>query len=212
MTPERLLSLATAGIPPRRAAWGAAMRAELAAIDEPAARRRFARSAAAAAFAHGYGVRIALALGVGVIVAAVTLVTSRVQLHDGGPGVLLVTVPVPAFCLLAVAFVSARWARAFRFGLETGLLAFAASCVAVSSVVALEGLVWMERHGVFMLDGDPPRHAVGDADVIFDLFTTGMWLGHVLFWLPWPAVGAWLGRARDHEQRQLGVVHQARRH
>ena len=105
------------------------------------------------------------------------------------------TIPVPAFLLLAVAFVSARTTRSFRFGLETGLLAFAASFVAVSSVVALEGLVWMERHGVFMLDGDPPRHTVGDADVIFDLFTTGMWLGHVIFWLPWPVFGAWMGRA-----------------
>ncbi len=195
MSAERLLALAISGLPPRRAQWGEAMRAEVAAIDDPDARRRFARSAAAAAFVQGYGIRIALALGVGVIVAAVTLITSRVQLHAGGPGVLLVTIPVPAFLLLAAAFVSARWARSFRFGLETGLLALAAGFVAVSSVVALEGLVWMDRHGVFMLDGDPPRQVVGDADVIFDLFTTGMWLGHLIFWLPWPLIGAWMGRA-----------------
>jgi len=195
MSAERLLALAISGLPPRRALWGEAMRAEVAAIDDPEARRRFARSAAAAAFAQGYGIRIAWALGVGAIVAAVTLIASRVQLHSGGPGVLGVTVLVPAFLLLAVAFVSARTTRSFRFGLETGLLALAASFLAVSSVVAIEGLVWMERHGVFMLDGDPPRQVVGDADVIFDLFTTGMWLGHVIFWLPWPLVGAWMGRA-----------------
>ena len=143
------------------------------------------------------------------IVAAVTLITSRVQLQTGGPGVLLVTVPVPAFLLLAVAFVSARWARSFRFGLETGLLALAAGFVAVSSVVALEGLAWMDRHGVFMLDGDPPRHAVGDVDVMLDLFTTGMWLGHVIFWLPWPVIGAWMGRTGRNPPEstlQRGVV------
>lgn len=194
MSAERLLALAISGLPPRRAQWGEAMRAEVAAIDDPEARRRFARSAAAAAFACGFGLRIALALGVGALVAAVTLITSRVQLNDGGPGVLLVTVPVPAFLLLAVAFVSAHWARSFRFGLETGLLALAAAFVAVSSVVALEGLAWMDRRGVFMLDGDPPRHTVGDVDVMLDLFTTGMWLGHLIFWLPWPVIGASMGR------------------
>ena len=39
------------------------MRAELAAIDDPDARRRFARSASAAAFGKGLGLRIAVALG-----------------------------------------------------------------------------------------------------------------------------------------------------
>ena len=41
---ERLLDLATAGLPAHRRAWGAAMRGELAAIDDPAVRRRFAAS------------------------------------------------------------------------------------------------------------------------------------------------------------------------
>jgi hypothetical protein len=89
--------------------------------------------------------------------------------------------------------VSARATRSFRFGLQTGILALAGAFLAVSTVVALEGLVWMRRHGVFVLDGDPPRHAVGTTEVLLDLFTTGMWLGHVLFWLPWLVVGAALG-------------------
>jgi len=193
---ERLLARATTGLPPRRAEWGAAMRAELAALDDPDARRRFARSAAAAAFAHGYGLRIAFALGTGVVVAALTLTASRMQLQAGEPGVLSVTVPVPAILLLTVGMVAARVARSFRFGVETGALALAASFVAVFAVVALEGLVWMDRHGVFVLDGDPPRHPAGSSDVVFDLFTTGMWLGHLIFWLPWLVIGAALGRAR----------------
>jgi hypothetical protein len=102
-------------------------------------------------------------------------------------------VPVPAFLLLAVGFIAAYAARSFRFGVETGALALLASFAAVVAVVALEGLVWMERHGVFVLDADPPRRPVGDIDVVLDLFTTGMWLGHVIFWAVWLLVGAGLG-------------------
>ena len=104
-----------------------------------------------------------------------------------------VTVPVPAILLFVVALVTARTARSARFGLQTGALALAGAFIAVSTVVALEGLVWMNRHGVFVLDGDPPRHAVGTTEVILDLFTTGMWLGHLIFWLPWLFIGAALG-------------------
>ena len=190
---ERLLTLATLGLPPRRAEWRAAMRAELAALDDPDARWRFARSAARAAFARGLGLGLAFALGTGAVVAALTLTASRLQLQAGGPGVLSVTVPVPAILLFVVAFVTARTARSARFGLQTGALALAGAFIAVSTVVALEGLVWMNRHGVFVLDGDPPRHAVGTTEVILDLFTTGMWLGHLIFWLPGLFIGAALG-------------------
>jgi hypothetical protein len=176
------------------------MRAELAAIDDADARRRFARSAAAAAFGQGLGLRITVALGTGVAVAGVTLAVSRMQLDDGGPGVLSVTVPVPAILLFAVALIAAHAARSFRIGLETGAMALVASFGAVFAVAALEGLVCVDRHGVFVRDGDPPRHDVGTADVVFDLFSTGMWVGHVIFWLPWlvigAALGAWIGVRR----------------
>jgi len=190
---ERLLAVATAGLPAHRAEWGAAMRAELAALDDADARRRFAHSAAAAAIRRGYGICLTLALGAAVIVAGVVLTASRVQLHAVGPGVLPATVVVPAAVLLVVAFLSARTARSFRFGLMTGLMALTASFVAVFGVLAVEGPVWMDRRGVFMLDGDPPRQAVGSAEVMLDLFTTGMWIGHLMFWLPWLLVGAALG-------------------
>jgi hypothetical protein len=186
------------------------MRAELAAIDDPDARRAFARSAAASAFAHGLGICIALALGTAVLVAAIALTASRSQLDEGGPGLLGVTVPLPALLLLVVSFVAAYAARSFRIGLTTGLLALAASFVAVVSVVALEGLAWMDRHGVFVLDADPPRYPVGDVDVLLDIFTTGMWLGHLIFWLPAPFIGAWLGarrRSGDTEPTVMTIRH-----
>ena len=169
------------------------MRAELAAIENTQARRRFARSAAAAAFGQGFGLRIALVLVEAVIVAAAALTASRVQLEYGGPGVLGVTVPTPALALLVIAFLAAHTARSFRFGLETGALALIVGFGALFAVLAVEGQVWMERHGVFMLDGDPTRHAVMATDVALDVFSTGMWVGHVVFWLPWPVIGAALG-------------------
>ncbi|HEY5979870.1 MAG TPA: hypothetical protein VIT41_09560 [Microlunatus sp.] len=190
---ERLLAVATTGLPARRAEWGAAMRAELAAIDDVGARRRFARSAAAVALGRGYGVCLVLASAAALFVAGATLTASRVQLHDGGPGVLAVTVPVPAVPLLVIAFLAARMARSFGFGLVAGVLGLLASLAAVFGVLALEGPVWMARYGVFMLDADPPRHAVGSAEIVLDLFSTGMWIGHVAFWLPWLLIGAALG-------------------
>ena len=194
---DRLLALATAGLPAGRAEWGAAMRAELASLDDDAARRSFARSAAAAAFRHGFGIRIGFGLVTGVLVAAVTLRASRLYLADGGPGVLDVTVPVPALLLLLSALLSAALTRSFRVGVETGAVAFFASAMALFVVLAVEGQLWMDRLGVFILDGDPPGRVIDTSDVIFNIFSTGMWIGHLAFWLPavliGAALGAWVG-------------------
>lgn len=76
-----------------------------------------------------------------------------------------------------------------------------ASLTAVFAVLAVEGPVWMERHGVFMLDGDPPRHAVGVTDLVLDLFTTGLWIPHLVFWAPWVA---WARRWAPCENRTHG--------
>ncbi|HEX5334977.1 MAG TPA: hypothetical protein VFW55_03805 [Propionicimonas sp.] len=71
----------------------------------------------------------------------------------------------------------------------------------MSAVLAVEGLVWMQAWGVFILDGDPPRHPVGPVDVAVDFFSTGLWLGHLAFWLPWPFIGAGIGRFVDSRGR-----------
>lgn len=142
----------------------------------------------------------ALVLAAAVLVAGVIAATSRLQMADAGPGVLVASVPVPALVLLLVALVSAKLAGSFRRGLATGFLALAAALVALVAVLAVEGPVWMDRNGVYMLDGDPPLGAVSTADVVFDLFSTGMWSGHMLLWVPGvligAAAGAWLGGRR----------------
>lgn len=190
---ERLLNLATAGLPKDRLEWGAAMRAELTAIDDTRERRRFARGAAGVAVLSGFGRGVPLGLATGLVVAIVTVVASRAQLTGGGPGILSVTVPAPAMALLAVSSTAAWRAGLSRAGLHAGATAFAASFLAVTTMAATEGMVWMDRLGVFVLDADPPRTPATVVDVAFDLFTTGMWVAHVLFWLPWPFVGAWIG-------------------
>lgn len=198
---ERLLAIATVGLPAHRSAWGTAMRAELASIDDPDARRRFARSAALAVFGHGLGFHVGLVLVASVLVATVTATASRLQLADGGPGVLGVTVTVPAFLLVLVALVSASLTRSFRSGLETGLFALVASFAALFAVLAVEGMVWMDRRGVFLLDGDPPRGVVDTTDVIFDIFSTGMWVGHAILWVPGVLIGAAIGRRHRRRHR-----------
>ena len=198
---ERLLDLATMRLPAYRAEWGQAMLSELASIDNADARRQFARSAARAAFGRGLGMTIGFGLGAGLPVAALVLVASRLQLADGGPGILDVTVSVPAFILLLVTLLSAALARSFRFGLETGVLALVTSLAALFTVLATEGIVWMNRHGVFLLDGDPPRGVVDTRGIVFNLFSTGMWVGHLVLWVPavliGTALGAWIGSQRS---------------
>ncbi len=179
---ERLLAFATAGLPAHRVAWGAAMRAELATIEDADARRRFARSAAGAAFRLRLGVRVGVGLTTGLAVAGVAFAASRLQLPDGGPGLLGVTAPIPAMLLLLAVVLAAGLSGSLRVATETGLIALASSAVAVFVVLATEGVIWMDRHGVFLLDGDPPRGVVTQLDIALDVFSTGMWIGHLLVW------------------------------
>jgi len=58
----------------------------------------------------------------------------------------------------------------------------------------------MDRHGVFLLDGDPPRGGADTSDIVLDIFTTGMWVGHVIFWVPGVLIGAALGDAIGRRQ------------
>ncbi len=169
------------------------MRAELAWIVEPDERRRFARSAALAACLRGAGVCIACGLIAPVLVAAIATAASRMQLAAGGPGILPVTVLVPSLLLLVVALVASRVMMSFRVGVLVGFCALAASTLALWVVLAVEGMVWMERRGVFLLDGDPPHSVADRTDVVLDIFTTGMWIGHATFWVSAVLAGAAIG-------------------
>lgn len=105
---QLLLDLATADLPENRSAWAAALRAELAAIDPPAERRRFALGGAWAALRSGppHGAW-ALAAGVAVVVAGGSFAASRWSLaHDQG-GLLGFWMTVPSVLLLAVALATA---------------------------------------------------------------------------------------------------------
>lgn len=136
---------------------------------------------------------IGVAIVVAVVVAGVTLVASRAQLDGGGPGVMVVTVPVPAAILFLVSLVFAATARSLRVGVRMGFIAMLASFAAVFATVALESLSWMDQRGIFALDADPPSQPVGAIDVVLDFFTTGLWIGHLALWLPCLVVGAVLG-------------------
>ncbi len=191
--PERLLALATFGLPSGRSQWGAAMRAELSSIDDPTARRQFARSAGIAAFTRGLGLRIGIPLVAGILVAAIAIVASRWQLANGGPGLLGVTVPMPALVLLSLTLLVASLTRSFRFGLEVGFSALVVSFLALIEVLALEGIVWMDRLGVFILDADPPQSPADTGEVILNVFGSGMWVGHAVVWVIAVVIGAGLG-------------------
>lgn len=197
----RLLEVATVGLPRRWAPWGAAMRAELAAIDDTTTRRTFARSAALAAFPRGLGLALAAIFGSALLVAALTIATSRAQLPDASPGLLSVTVPVPAAVLLIVVLLVGAIARSTRFTLTVGVAALVAVFATVVTVLAVEGQVWMRETGVFILDGDPPQTPVTAVDIAVNIFTTGMWVGHVFTWvfsaLIGVAVVAVLSRPRE---------------
>lgn len=134
-----------------------------------------------------------------VAIAAMAVTASRIQLDDGGPGLLGVTVPVPAAVLLLVSALAAGTARSLRTGLAVGLAAALAGFAALCAVLAVEGLVWMDRVGVFILDADPPQGPADAADVVLDVFSTGMWAGHVLVWSAGVVFGSCVGAvlARD---------------
>lgn len=154
--------------------WGAALRAELATITVPRERRRFVVAAA-----------VAVAFGAGL------LGVSRAGLGDDGLG--SVTLLLPPVMLFAIGYLCARSMRSLRFGLETGIVAALTTLVAVAVVYGVEAAHWYHvAPDVSVLDGahvdlDSTRAAVLGAvhPVIL--------LVHLVFWSPWPVLGAWAG-------------------
>ncbi|WP_446219334.1 hypothetical protein [Micromonospora sp. IBHARD004] len=198
-----LLDLATADLPDNRSAWGAALRAELAAIDPPAERRRFAlggvRAALRSALPHGAWL---LAAGTAVVVAGSTLAASRWSLaHDRG-GILGFWVFLPMPLLLAVALTTAWRNRSFGAGLRTGALAGLAALVAVLAVSLPEAVVWANQHAGYLSTGDavPPTWQAAVLDVLRPEFLLGM----IFEWTAGTATGAALGTALGSRRRVIG--------
>jgi hypothetical protein len=172
--------------------WGAALRAELATITVPRERRRFALGAAIAllgkpASRRSFGVAAAVA----VAFAAGLLGLSRAGLGDDGLG--SVTMLLPPVLLFAIAYLCARSTRSLRFGLETGVVAALLTLVAVAVVYGVEAAHWYHvAPDVSVLDGD---HVEVDSTraAVLDAAHPIILVAHLVFWSPWPLLGAWAG-------------------
>jgi hypothetical protein len=168
-----------------REGWGAALRAELATITDPHERRRFAVGAAVALLGRPHSGRsfvVAAAFGAGV------LGVSRAGLGDDGLGSL--TVLLPPVQLFAIGYLCARSTGSLRFGLETGILAAVTTLVAVAVVYGIEAAHWYHlAPQVSVLDGE---HVAFDSTraAVLDAVHPVILLVHLLFWSPWPVLGA----------------------
>jgi hypothetical protein len=209
--PARLLSVATAGLPSPRAEWGAAMRAELAAIDHPADRHWFAMSAGWAAIRSGIGPRtVTIALAIGLAAAGVTVVLSRLSLADDRTGILLQTLFVPPVVLFGVSAIAARAGGTFRAGIELGGLALVALFAGIFGAAMAEAAVWFDALGVYVLDGDAPKRAIGLVDAILDPIAPTFVVLHLALWAPPVVLGATLSAPRQ-AGRALSIRPAARR-
>ncbi|GAA1893706.1 hypothetical protein [Asanoa iriomotensis] len=192
--PQLVLDLATSDLPANRAAWGAALRAELAAIDPPAERRRFARGGAWAALRTGppRGAWL-VGAGVAVVVALGTLAASRWSLAHGGGGVLGFWAEAPTVVLFVVALLAAWRSRSFGAGLRGGIVAGLGALVAVVAVGIPEAILWTNERAGFLSTGDavPPDWQTAVRDTLRPEFLIGM----ALFWTTATAGGAALGAA-----------------
>jgi hypothetical protein len=195
---ERLLAAAAPLAGERRSSdgeqadWGAALRAELAAITVPRERRRFAVGAAVALLGRPHSGRsFVVAAAVAVAFGAGVLVVSRAGLGDDGLG--SVTMLLPPVLLYTIAYLGARSTRSLRFGLETGVVAALTTLAAVAVVYGVEAAHWYHvAPDVSVLDGD---HVDFDSTraAVLDAAHPVILLVHLVFWSPWPVLGALAG-------------------
>lgn len=196
---ERLVSAAAAVTGERTSPddaevdWGSALRAELATITVPRERRRFALGAAVALLGRPHRLRsLLLAAAVAVAFGAGLLGVSRATLGDDGLG--SVTMLLPPVMLFSIGYLCARSTRSLRFGLETGVVAALTTLVAVAVVYGVEAAHWYDiAPDVSVLDGD---HVDFDSTraAVLDAVHPIILLVHLVFWSPWPVLGAWAGR------------------
>jgi len=195
---ERLVSAAAAVTGERTSPddaevdWGAALRAELASITVPRQRRRFALGAAVALLGMPHRLRsLLLAAGVAVALAAGLLGVSRATLGDDGLG--SVTILLPPVMLFSIGYLCARSTRSLRYGLETGILAALPTLVAVAVVYGIEAAHWYGiAPDVSVLDGEHVDFDSTRAAVLGAVHPIIL-LVHLVFWSPWPVLGAVVG-------------------
>jgi hypothetical protein len=174
--------------------WGE-VRAELASISVPHERQRFALGVTAAMLGTPRRRRSGvLAVSVAAAFAAVLLGFSRATV--GTDGVASVSVLVPPILLFAIGFLCARSTGSLAFGVETGVLTAFTTLVALAVVLGVEAAHWFDVAHVSVLDGEYVAFETSRAaaqDAVHPIIV----LVHLLFWLPWPVLGARAGlRAR----------------
>ena len=169
------------------------MRAELATITVPRERRRFALGVAVALLGRPQSRRsFVVAAAAAVAFGAGMLGVSRAGL--GGDGLGSVTMLLPPVLLFAIAYLGARSTRSLRFGLETGMLAAAMTLVAVAVVYGVEAAHWYHvAPDVSVLDGEQVDLDSTRAAVLGAVHPIIL-LVHLVFWSPWPVLGARAGR------------------
>jgi hypothetical protein len=112
----------------------------------------------------------------------------------GDNGLGLVTLLLPPVVLYAIGYLCARSTRSLRFGLETGVVATLMTLAAVAVVYGVEAAHWYHvAPDVSVLDGDyVDFHSTRAA--VLDAAHPVILLVHLVFWSPWPFLGAWAGR------------------
>ncbi|MEV4890703.1 hypothetical protein AB0K48_15055 [Nonomuraea sp. NPDC055795] len=191
---QLLLDLATTDMPDHRSPWGAALRAELATIDPPAQRRRFALGGLWTILRTTAPHRAWIpATAVALLIAAGSFAASRWSLAHERGGILDFWLTAPALLLLTLALTTAWRTRSFGSGLRTTAPAALAALTAILAVGIPEALHWASLRAGYLSTGDavPPTWQAAALDVVRPEFLIGM----IAFWTAATIGGAALGTA-----------------
>lgn len=193
---ERLLRSTASGLGRGRSEWGRAMMGELAGIDAPAERRRFALGCALTSLRPDLRpTPWVIAFGTSVVVVAATFTASRLTLGSSG-GILGLTLLWPVVIMSAVSFITSSVSRSFRTGVLAGGLATLLSLVGMFALSVLEAAHWYDVAGIYLVDGDTPKPGVSRLGVLLDPISPPFALLHIVIWAPWPVFASYLGSRR----------------
>jgi hypothetical protein len=170
--------------------WIAAVRSELAAVEDPRERRRFAGAAVVVVVRRTLTAWTWLLAGcVAVALALGLLALSRARVGDGVGDY---TLFVPPLAFFSVGAVAAKRLGSFSRGLVVAAAVAVLSAVAMLPVAATEAARLYSEAGVSLLDGEPVQVGSTSAAVLDTLHPVFLVL-HLLFWLPGLVLGARLG-------------------
>jgi hypothetical protein len=177
--------------------WMAAVRNELAAVEDPRERRRFARQALIVVVLRRTITPWVwlLAACIGVALALGLLALSRADLGFGD-GVGTYTLLLPPLVFFAVGVVAAKRLGSFARGLAVAAVVAVLSAIAMVPVAAAESARWYSEAGLSLFDGETATVGSPTAAVLDTLHPVFI-VVHLLIWIPGAVLGARLGaRAR----------------